>query len=275
MPTLALFICFAAAQAAEPAPAPSSAAASAPLLDTRDMVLVPAGEFLMGSADAEGYPNERPRHKVFLDAFWIDKFEVTTARYRAFAEKAGLAVHKQPFPDKDDCPVLYVDWNEAQGYCRSLGRRLPTEAEWEKAARGGSPARYSFGDDERKLGDYAWYWDNSGKRVHPVGKKNPNAFGIYDMHGNALEWTADHYNANFYSVSPERNPQGPAEGGDRVVRGGSVYVSADLCRCAQRMKGPPANQYSARGFRCAAPAAGQSAAGTAREENDPRAASPK
>ncbi|MEK7746105.1 MAG: SUMF1/EgtB/PvdO family nonheme iron enzyme, partial [Elusimicrobiota bacterium] len=95
---------------------------------------------------------------------------------------------------------------------------------------------------------------NSGKRIQPVGKKKPNAFGLYDMHGNALEWTADYYNANFYSVSPERNPQGPAEGADRVVRGGSVYVSADLCRAAQRMKGPPTNQYSARGFRCAAPA---------------------
>ncbi|MBI5245034.1 MAG: SUMF1/EgtB/PvdO family nonheme iron enzyme [Elusimicrobia bacterium] len=217
-----------------------------------DMALVPAGEFWMGSPEGEGYSSERPRHKVYLDEYRIDTTEVTTAQYREFAKATGRQLRQQPCPDSANCPVLYVNWDEAQAYCRSLGKRLPTEAEWEKAARGGSEGRYFFGDKESLLGEYAWFWDNSGRKVHHVGLKKPNPYGLYDVYGNAQEWTADRYDATYYGRSPRKNPKGPFEGGDRVVRGGSAFVSAELCRSAQRMKGPQLNRYSGRGFRCAA-----------------------
>ncbi len=154
-----------------------------------------------------------------------------------------------------DCPVVRVNWDDAQAYCRYHDKRLPTEAEWEKAARGGSNGSYAFGDDEELLEEYAWYAINADKRLHPVGKKKPNAYGLYDMHGNVLEWTADWLDKKYYSNSPKKNPQGPEKGKYRVVRGGSVYLSASLLRAAHRMKGRQVTRYSGRGFRCAVSAA--------------------
>lgn len=251
MSALLLSMLFLSQARAADAPSVSSPAAPGPAVFA-DMALVPAGEFWMGSPEGAGYSSERPRHKVFLDEYRIDKYEVTAARFRDFAKAAGLQLHQQPCPDSANCPVLYVNWNEAQSYCRSVGKRLPTEAEWEKAARGGSEGAYFFGDKESLLGDYAWFWDNSGRKVHPVGLKKPNPYGLYDVYGNAQEWAADRYDATYYERSPLKNPKGPFEGEDRVVRGGSSFVSADLCRSAQRMKGPQLNRYSGRGFRCAA-----------------------
>ncbi|MFH1619172.1 MAG: formylglycine-generating enzyme family protein [bacterium] len=217
----------------------------------KDMAVIPVGEFLMGSPDDEGFPNEHPRHKVYLDAFFIDKYELSGAKYRIFAQATGRKMPRQPCADKDNCPVVYVNWNDAQACCEYYGKRLPTEAEWEKAARGRTDAKYSFGDNEKMLGVYAWYWGNSGTKVHPVGGKKTNKYGLYDMHGNVLEWVADWYDDKYYETSPGINPKGAPDGREKVVRGGSAFVSAPLCRSAIRMRSSPDNLYSGRSFRCA------------------------
>ena len=159
---------------------------------------------------------------------------------------------RQSSADKDNYPAVYMNWYDAVEYCRHYGKRLPTEAEWEKAAGGGSSGKFCFGDDKALLREYAWYWDNSGKKIHPVGRRKPNNYGLYDMHGNVLEWTADWYSADYYAQSPERDPQGPAEGEAKVIRGGSSFVSAELCSSTTRMRSSPDTRYSVKGFRCAA-----------------------
>ena len=226
----------------------STPTVSAAKPDYKNMVLIPAGEFMMGS---QAEADERPGHKVSLDAYYIDKYLVTGLEYRTFAETTGRQMAKRPFPDKESCPAVYINWYDAKAYCEYRGERLPTEAEWENAARGGSEGKYSFGDDESRLGEYAWYWDNSGKRIHPVGRKKPNQYGLYDMHGNVLEWVSDWYAKDYYARSPAKNPQGPDAGKEKAVRGGSVFVSAGLCRSAKRMRSAPGTGYAARGFRCA------------------------
>lgn len=230
----------------------STPTVSAAKPDYTDMVLIPAGEFMMGSPDEEGSPDESPRHKVSLDAYYIDRYKVTQIQYRTFAAAARRPMPKRPVPYDASSPVVYISWHNAAAYCEYYGKRLPTEAEWEKAARGGSEGKYSFGDDESRLGEYAWFWGNSGRQIHAVGRKKPNQYGLYDMHGNALEWTNDWYAKDYYEQSPVKNPQGPAEGEEKVVRGGSAFLSAGLCRAAKRMRSSPDTGYSGRGFRCAA-----------------------
>lgn len=232
----------------------STPTVSAAMPDYKNMALIPAGDFMMGSADEEASSDERPRHKVSLDAYYIDKYKVTQLQYRTFAAAAGRPQPKRPVPYNASFPVVYINWPNAKAYCEYYGKRLPTEAEWEKAARGGSEGKYSFGDEENRLGEYAWYWSNSGRQIHPVGRRKPNQYGLYDMHGNALEWTADWYAEDYYGQSPAKNPQGPATGKEKAVRGGSAFLSAELCRSAKRMRSSPDTGYSGRGFRCAAPA---------------------
>lgn len=247
----AALLCAAGRPLAAESPAVSTAAPAAAADFYKDMVLIPPGEFLMGSEEKD-FPNERPRRKVYLDAYYIDKYEVTAASYRLFTQATGRPAPRQTFPDKDRYPAVYMTWKDAMAYCEFHGKRLPTEAQWEKAARGGSEGRYSFGDDKGQLGAYAWHWGNSGKTVHPVGGRKPNGYGLYDMEGNVLEWTADWYDPDYYSGGPAVNPQGPAEGREKVIRGGSAFVSADLCRPAARMRSGPDTRYSVKGFRCAA-----------------------
>jgi len=252
--------------AEKPAAAPR-AQAGALKADPKTMAWIPAGEFTMGSPEGEGSPNERPSHKVVLAAYLLDRYEVSAGQYKAFADAARRKLIKPVPPGKENLPAVHVNWHDARAYCASLGKRLPTEAEWEYAARGGESGKYCFGNEEARLGEYAWFWSNSGKQLHPVGLKKPNAYGLYDMHGNALEWTADWYSADYYELSPLINPEGPAEGEEKVVRGGSAFVSAGLCRSAARMRSTPDTAYSGRGFRCAAsipapPAAAEKSSGT-------------
>jgi formylglycine-generating enzyme required for sulfatase activity len=254
--------------------------------------LVPAGDFWMGSPKGEGNSDERPRHKVYLDSFYLDKFEVTVGNYRkcvsagrCSAPMTGVGCNWGNPLRGDDYPVNCVDWNQADSYCRWAGRRLPTEAEWEKAAGGGAETRYSFGDNKSLYGAYAWGRENSGvdehpimflagrylhltKYVstyggltHPVGQKKPNQFGLYDMYGNVWEWVSDWYDGKYYSNSPRNNPQGPAvgaqrrltwpgwQGSRRVIRGGSWYHHATSSR---RWGFRPSMWYDIIGFRCAA-----------------------
>ncbi len=220
----------------------------------KGMVLVPAGAFFMGSPEGKGRMVERPRHEVYLDAYYIDKHKVTAAQYKDFAKAAGWVMPEQESWGTDQHPVINVDWNEAAAYCNWAGGRLPTEAEWEKAARGGTDTDYSFGDDESKLGEYAWYGKTSNRQSHPVGQKKPNPYGLYDMHGNAWEWVSDWYDMNYYKISPGENPKGPDSGSHRCLRGGAWNLVHSYLRSANRYRNYPGLRYNCNGFRCVVPA---------------------
>lgn len=219
-------------------------------IDGAEMVWIPAGKFLMGSDD---YPSERPPHKVYLDGYWIYKFEVTVAQYRKFCQATGRKMPEAPsWGWKDNHPIVYVSWNDATAYAEWAGARLPTEAQWEKAARGTEGRRYPWGNE----------WDASkcvssvGHRLSgtmPVGScpQGASPFGVHDMAGSVWEWCADWYASESYKKSPRRNPTGPAFGMLRVLRGGSWNcVAEDYFRAANRINGIPDNRYGDDGFRC-------------------------
>jgi len=239
--------------------------------DGAPMRLVPAGSFMMGSDSGED--DEKPVHRVHIDAFYMDRYEVTNERFAKFLNDYGsdkdaggnvmICEHEWglkksgnrwvPQAGYEGYPVVYVTWYGARQYARHYGKRLPTEAEWEKACRAGSSRKYSFGDDEGKLKDHAWYGEEGGVSTHPVGQKLANALGLCDMHGNVWEWCEDWYREDYYGSSPSRNPSGPGDGEFRVLRGGSWDAPAN-CRSASRNGGDPQVSYEVSGFRCASPA---------------------
>jgi len=240
----------------------SESAASAELtLDlgggvTMKMVLIPAGKFMMGSPDSEQgrYEDEGPQHEVVITKpFYMGVTEVTQAQYEA-------VMGKNPSYYRGAAnPVDTVSWNDAVEFCKKLSEktrqtvRLPTEAEWEYACRAGTQTAFSFGDDPSTLGDYAWWAMNSGETPHPVGQKKPNAWGLYDTHGNVWEWCADWWGA--YPKGPITDPSGPATAsrGSRVARGGSWSFVGSVCfRCAFRSYYlVPSFRNFNLGFRCA------------------------
>jgi formylglycine-generating enzyme required for sulfatase activity len=212
------------------------------------MVNLPGSEFTMGSNE---YPDEAPPHQVKVSPFAISKYEITQAQWKAL-----MGGNPSNFNGDDNCPVERVSWNQAQEFIKRLWDktrnqtyRLPTEAEWEYAARAGSKGKYSFGDDPNRLNDYAWFERNSGGKTHPVGRRLPNAWGLFDMHGNVVEWCQDWYDENYYKQSPRENPQGPLSGEGRVLRGGSWKLSAIDCRATGRGNDPPDDRYDDIGFR--------------------------
>jgi formylglycine-generating enzyme required for sulfatase activity len=238
-----------------------------------EMVVIPAGWFEMGSK--HGRDDEKPVHKVWIDSFLMDKHEVTQAEY----EKLGqIEAFPNPAHFKGaNLPVEQVTWPMAAKFCNARSRfdgltpcynedtaecdfggtgyRLPTEAEWEYACRAGTDADYSFGGETRKLGDFAWFADNAGKKTHPVGQKKANPWGLFDMHGNVAEWCQDVFDKDFYKASPDRNPRGPADGKEYVLRGGSWKSPADAARSAYRLGETPGFSDAclardAIGFRC-------------------------
>jgi formylglycine-generating enzyme len=291
------------------------------------MVWVPGGEFWMGTDD--GPPDQQPRHRVYVDGFWMDRTEVTNAAFEKFVASTGYATISERKPDpklypdappdklvpgsavfvapasdipldnplgwwkyvpgacwkhpegpgssikgRENHPVVHIAWADAQAYCEWAGKRLPTEAEWEFAARGGLDRKeYCWGDEEKPGGKYqANYWqgrfpvENTAadgfRGVAPVGSFPPNGYGLVDVAGNAWEWCADWYDADYYRHSPSRNPQGPdhSPGGrmdptlpSRVRRGGSFLCSDNYCRRylpAARDENPPDSSASHTGFRC-------------------------
>jgi len=229
-----------------------SASLAEPLL-----VSVPGGSFLMGSED--GQDNERPVHRVWIDAFHLAAHQVTNVDYAIFLRQTG----KLPPPFWDDPhfnhpeqPVTGVSWHEAVAYCEWLtqmtGRfyRLPTEAEWERAARGGvESASFPWGNAPPvSLPNYAQRWQTGPE---PVGRSAPNPFGVFDICANVHEWCADWYAADYYATSPERNPRGPETGARRASRGGSWRHHIKVSRCAARSSIPPGFQYADYGFRVA------------------------
>ncbi|MCX5641660.1 MAG: SUMF1/EgtB/PvdO family nonheme iron enzyme [Candidatus Omnitrophica bacterium] len=216
------------------------------------MVLIPAGQFLMGSHSGEGVNNEHPQRKVFLSAYYIDKYEVTVAQYRDFCRTTGRNMPTAPsWGWIETHPIVSVSWNDATAYANYYGNRLPTEAEREKAVRAGSKTKYYFGDNEADLNDCAWYSINSGNQTHPIGAKKPNPFGLYDMYGNAWEWCSDWYDPNYYTGGPKNDPPGPASGNLHSVRGGGWGYAADSCRSEVRNGLKPSYWDSCLGFRCA------------------------
>jgi formylglycine-generating enzyme required for sulfatase activity len=223
------------------------------------MVYVPAGEFLMGSTagdiDAllaqcsdckrESFAEEQPQHTVFLDAFWIDRTEVTNAQYRECME-AGVCQEPDCWDDDHlnapDQPVVCMTWADAQDYAAWVGGRLPTEAEWEKAARGTDGRIYPWGNSQpdcHKANFYGCANDPLPVGSHPDGA---SPYGALDMAGNVREWVADWYDADYYSQSPLRNPQGPESGAFRVLRGGGFGYDQWVGRCAVRDGNYPINR---------------------------------
>ena len=202
------------------------------------LVLIPAGEFPMG--DESGYESEKPVHKVKITKpFYLGKYVVTLQQWQAVMEN-------KPDPKGSKLPAG-VAWDDCQTFLIKLNAKigvqegkfvLPTEAQWEYACRAGSTTKYCFGDDEAQLGDYAWYSANMVGTPHPVGEKKPNAWKLYDMHGNVWEWCADWYDPGYYAKSPSDDPRGPATGTDRVNRGGVWDRAAWVCRSAFRFSGP-------------------------------------
>ena len=218
------------------------------------MVYVPAGEFLMGSSDADGQADddEKPQHTVYLDGYWIDRTEVTNAQYRKCVE-AGACREPECWDDNDynapDQPVVCVSWDDAQTYAAWVGGRLPTEAEWEKAARGTDGRIYPWGNSAPGC-DKANYEGCVGRSA-TVGSYLTGAspYGALDMAGNVREWVADWYDGRYYGRSAARNPEGPDSGEYRVLRGGSWYRHPGLARCASRSGYIPDNFYSRVGLR--------------------------
>ena len=218
------------------------------------MIGVGGGTFMMGATSEQGSDasdDEKPAHRVTVSSFHIGKYEVTQALWRA-------VMGNNPSRFKgDNLPVEWVNWDDCQEFIRKLNSltgkkfRLPTEAEWEYAARGGNKSRGYKYSGSNTIGDVAWYDDNSGSKTHPVGTKAPNELGLYDMSGNVYEWCQDWYGKDYYSSSPSSNPTGPSSGSYRVDRGGGWSNDAGSCRVSNRSRSFAVNRISHLGLRLA------------------------
>jgi len=219
------------------------------------MVMVPAGKFARGSNRGE---DEKPVRQIYLNAFYMDKFEVTVGQYARYLEVTGMeeppdwSIMNQPQHQRR--PVVNVSWEDAVNYCKWAGKRLPTEAEWEKAARGTDGRIYPWGNEAptRLHANYGRKdWDDH-LALAPVGsfEAGKSPYGIYDMAGNAWEWVFDWYDHDSYVTSLEKNPIGPAKGDQKVVRGGSWLYVSDFLRSAHRFNAQPMNRHFGYGFRC-------------------------
>ena len=205
------------------------------------MVFVAGGTFQMGSNSES---DEKPIHTVTISGFFMDKTEVTQAEYRKVMGKTPSS-----FSGCDDCPVEKVSWHDANAYAKKVGKRLPTEAEWEYAARGGNKSKGYAYSGSNDLDAVAWYNNNSGSKTHPVAQKQPNELGLYDMSGNVWEWCSDWYDEGYYSGSPQTDPQGSNSGKSRVLRGGCWSDSGYFCRVASRFRLNPDYWFNGLGFR--------------------------
>ena len=221
-------------------------------------VPIPAGTFTMGSpAGEKDRSSDETQHQVTLTkSFYMGRTEVTQGQWK---KVMGTEPWKGEslVREGDDYPAVYISWDDAVEFCKKLSAkenrvyRLPTEAEWEYACRGGTKTAFSFGDDEGELSKYAWFAFNADSigedYAHQVAQKLPNAFGLHDMHGNVYEWCSDWFSE--YPSGPLTDPQGPNTGSSRVLRGGSWYVGPNYVRCAHRYFNTPGHRYYNYGFR--------------------------
>ncbi|MDR1166000.1 MAG: formylglycine-generating enzyme family protein [Deltaproteobacteria bacterium] len=200
-----------------------------------EFVLIPAGSFLMGAVDEGEKLDQFPRHKVTITKpFYLGKYPVTQYEWESVMDNNPSA------RAGSDLPVEMVSWANAREFIAKLNRkentkryRLPSEAEWEYSARAGATTAYFFGDDKGDLERYSWNSDNSGGHTHPVGEKEPNPWGLYDIFGNVWEWTNDWYGGDYYANSPSSDPPGPSDGTARVNRGCSFHY-VNICLTSYR-----------------------------------------
>ncbi len=186
-------------------------------------VKVEGGSFVMGcnEGDNDCYPDEQPSHKVTISTFYIAKYEVTVKEYRDYCNKTNKQMPIEPkYGWHDDYPIVNLTWQDAYDYAKYYGCRLPTEAEWEYAAKGGKKSNGYIYSGSNIWDEVGWSYENSNKTPHAVAQKKPNELGIYDMSGNAWEWCGDNYEIFYYQNSPAKDPQGPKEGLGKVNRGG-------------------------------------------------------
>ncbi len=229
--------------------------------DKMTMMYVPASNFIMGSDN--GRKDEKPAHSVYLDSYWIDRTEITNAQYFKCADlgvcppptnQASASRNKYyGNPEYDDYPVIFVSWGMAEKYCEWVGGRLPTEAEWEKAARGEDGRTYPWGEDIEKSNANFATIKSAKDDTTPVGQyeSGKSVYGVYDMTGNVWEWVADRYSPTYYQNSDSKNPQGPSNGYKRVLRGGAWSHKIEFTRSAVRLSNNPTAAGNDLGFRCA------------------------
>ena len=227
-------------------------------IDGMPMVRIPAGEFIMGSDT--GQPNQAPAHSVDLSMYWIDQYEVSVAQYTACVADGACtppwAYHSETHPDYyegetfQQYPIQAITWRQAEAYCAWVGGRLPTEAEWEKAARGTDQRMYPWGDDApdcTKANFDRCLNDPNQVGAYPAGV---SPYGLYDMAGNVWEWTADYYDSEAYATHTLQDPQGPASGTHRVIRGGSWSTSDITQQTTYRYPSDPSSAWNSVGIRC-------------------------
>ena len=246
-------------------------------IDSLGLVFIPAGSYQMGSND--GDPDEMPIHTVSLNSYYIDKYEVTVKQFAEFVKKTGYVTDAEREGSSSilvgddwlnkkginwrynvagdvivessyDHPVVHVSWYDANKYAQWAGKRLPTEAEWEYAARGGEKSKNYLYSGSNIAEEVAWFDENAGQQTHAVGLKKPNELGIYDMSGNVYEWCNDFLDKRYYTRSPKENPQGPKKGTHKILRGGGWVYDADGIRITNRINAYPLHWYGGIGFRC-------------------------
>lgn len=237
--------------------------------DGMEMVYVPAGKFIMGSEN--GYDDQKPVRQVYLDSYWIDKYEVSNAQYalcvasgactKPSLTKSQTRNNYYGNPDYDNYPVIQIDWHQSQAYCQWVGGDLPTEAQWEKAARGTDGRTYPWGNESPTCQLTNFNKGLYGNQSYCIGDTSPvtdyeagaSPYGALNMAGNVREWVNDWYGSNYYSTSPTRNPSGPSSGEYRVLRGGSWSNHGWYIRAASRYSLYPTNTLNNSGFRCVLP----------------------
>lgn len=226
---------------------------SKPEIPIPEVRLIQGGTFLMGSA--EGPKDAQATHQITVNSFFMGQYEVTFEEYDAYCRSKNKALLPDDGWGRGRRPVINVTWEEANAYCRWLTEqtgsvwRLPTEAEWEYAAKGGKNGEVTQYAGGNRLSQYGWHTSNSGAKTHPVGQKRPNELGLFDMSGNVWEWCKDWYGSDYYSKSPSKNPKGPSDGLNKILRGGSWGSSGSNCRVYTRDSFNPYNSDNSNGFR--------------------------